>query len=60
MSPEWPKDGRLEISDVVMRYRPGLSPSLKGITINVAAGEKVRELVRLIAFVTIIAHGSIS
>lgn len=39
---EWPEQGRLKVSDLVMRYRHDLSPSLKGVNLAVVAGEKVR------------------
>ena len=37
----WPDTGRLEVVDVVMRYRAYLNPSLNGINMVVQAGEKV-------------------
>lgn len=42
VSSDWPSEGRLEVCDLVMRYRRGLSPSLKGVSLTVGAGEKVR------------------
>ncbi|CAM9097728.1 unnamed protein product [Laminaria digitata] len=41
VSREWPGQGRLEVSNLVMRYRPGLSPSLNGVSLSVEPGEKV-------------------
>ncbi|CAM9604685.1 unnamed protein product, partial [Hapterophycus canaliculatus] len=41
VSSDWPSEGRLEVSDLVMRYRRGLSPSLTGVSLTVRAGEKV-------------------
>lgn len=38
----WPWQGRLEVTDLVMRYRHDLSPSLKGVNLLAGAGEKVR------------------
>ena len=35
------KTGKLEFANVHMRYRPELEPSLKGISITIAAGTKV-------------------
>ncbi|KAF5366995.1 hypothetical protein D9758_003982 [Tetrapyrgos nigripes] len=37
----WPSQGRIEFKDVVLRYRPELPPVLKGISLNVKAGEKI-------------------
>jgi len=37
----WPADGKLELKDVVLSYRPGLPAVLKGISMNVNSGEKV-------------------
>lgn len=39
--PEWPNNGALQFRDVVMRYRPGLPPVLKGITMDIKGGEKI-------------------
>ena len=37
----WPADGKLELKDVVLSYRPGLPAVLKGISMNVSPGEKI-------------------
>jgi len=37
----WPAEGRVEIKDVVLRYRPGLPDVLKGLSMDVAPGEKI-------------------
>lgn len=37
----WPSRGKVEFRDVVLHYRPGLPPVLKGITLDIHAGEKV-------------------
>lgn len=37
----WPAEGRVELRDVFLSYRPGLPPVLKGISMNVRAGEKI-------------------
>nr|XP_019012361.1 uncharacterized protein I206_03208 [Kwoniella pini CBS 10737]OCF51142.1 hypothetical protein I206_03208 [Kwoniella pini CBS 10737] len=37
----WPQDGAIEFKDVVMSYRPGLPPVLKGLSMDVRAGEKI-------------------
>ena len=37
----WPSQGRVVFDNVFMSYRPGLPTVLKGLTINVKAGEKV-------------------
>jgi ABC-type multidrug transport system fused ATPase/permease subunit len=39
--PSWPAEGRLEFRDVTLSYRPGLPAVLKGISMNVKAGEKI-------------------
>ncbi|KAF9528448.1 ABC transporter [Crepidotus variabilis] len=39
--PQWPAQGRVELEDVVMNYRPGLPVVLKGISLSVGGGEKV-------------------
>lgn len=43
----WPEQGVLEVSNLVMRYRSGLTPSLKGVSLAVEPGEKVGNLRRL-------------
>jgi ABC-type bacteriocin/lantibiotic exporter with double-glycine peptidase domain len=37
----WPADGRVELKNVVFKYRPELPVVLKGISMTVNAGEKV-------------------
>ncbi|KAG6898212.1 hypothetical protein C0992_003324 [Termitomyces sp. T32_za158] len=37
----WPAHGCVELTDVVLRYRPELPAVLKGISMTVAAGEKI-------------------
>ena len=37
----WPAEGRIEIKDVFLKYRPGLPDVLSGLTMDVAPGEKV-------------------
>ena len=37
----WPAEGRVELRDVVLSYRPELPPVLKGISMAVAGGEKI-------------------
>ncbi|KZS94671.1 ABC protein [Sistotremastrum niveocremeum HHB9708] len=39
--PSWPDKGTIEFDDVVMRYRPGLPPVLKGISLSISEGEKI-------------------
>ncbi|KAG7097474.1 hypothetical protein E1B28_004817 [Marasmius oreades] len=39
--PQWPKAGSIEMSDVVVSYRPGLPPVLKGVTLDVRGGEHI-------------------
>ncbi|EJU00125.1 ABC transporter [Dacryopinax primogenitus] len=37
----WPEAGKIDFNDVVMSYRPGLPPVLKGLAMHVSAGEKI-------------------
>ncbi|KAF9790880.1 P-loop containing nucleoside triphosphate hydrolase protein [Thelephora terrestris] len=37
----WPGEGHVEIRDVVLRYRPELPDVLRGLTMDVAPGEKI-------------------
>jgi len=37
----WPAEGRVEIKDVFLKYRPGLPDVLRGLTMDVAPGEKI-------------------
>ena len=37
----WPAEGRIEVKDVFLRYRPGLPDVLRGLTMEVAPGEKI-------------------
>ena len=37
----WPAEGRIEIRDVFLKYRPGLPDVLRGLTMDVAPGEKI-------------------
>ncbi|KAF6757234.1 ATP-binding cassette transporter YOR1 [Ephemerocybe angulata] len=39
--PSWPERGRVELSGIVLSYRPGLPPVLKGLSMSVNAGEKI-------------------
>ncbi|KAF8582394.1 ABC protein [Ramaria rubella] len=39
--PTWPEEGALEFKDVVMSYRLGLAPVLKGISMSIRPGEKI-------------------
>ncbi|KAF8530125.1 ABC protein [Hysterangium stoloniferum] len=38
---EWPSEGAIEFKSVVMSYRPGLDPVLKGISMSIRPGEKI-------------------
>jgi len=38
---QWPEGGGIEFKDVVMSYRVGLPPVLKGISLDIRAGEKI-------------------
>ena len=37
----WPSGGKIEFKNIVMRYREGLDPVLKGLSFTVNPGEKV-------------------
>ncbi|KAF7976598.1 hypothetical protein HWV62_6090 [Athelia sp. TMB] len=37
----WPTEGQMEFNNVVFKYRPELPPVLKGVTMSIAAGEKI-------------------
>jgi ABC-type multidrug transport system fused ATPase/permease subunit len=39
--PDWPSAGALEFRDVVMAYREGLEPVLKGVSFQVRPGQRV-------------------
>ncbi|KAH0833242.1 ABC transporter [Lanmaoa asiatica] len=39
--PSWPFEGRIVIKDVFMKYRPELPPVLKGLSMDIAPGEKI-------------------
>ncbi|KAI0041202.1 ABC transporter [Auriscalpium vulgare] len=40
-TPPWPGEGKVEIKDVVLKYRPELPAVLKGLTMSVTGGEKI-------------------
>jgi ABC-type bacteriocin/lantibiotic exporter with double-glycine peptidase domain len=37
----WPSQGRLEFKNITLKYRPELPTVLKGISMNIKAGEKI-------------------
>ena len=37
----WPSEGKIEIKDVFLKYRPELPLILKGLSMTVTAGEKI-------------------
>lgn len=37
----WPATGEVQMRDVVLAYRPGLPPVLKGVSVDVRGGEHV-------------------
>ena len=39
----WPPEGKVAFENFKVRYRPELDLVLKGITLNIGAGEKVRD-----------------
>ena len=46
----WPSDGKLEIKDAFLRYRPELPLVLKGLGMTVKGGEKIGIVGRWVAF----------
>jgi ABC-type multidrug transport system fused ATPase/permease subunit len=40
-APSWPSEGKLEIKDAVLKYRPELPVVLKGLSMIVKGGEKI-------------------
>ncbi|GAA5925731.1 hypothetical protein JCM1841_001743 [Sporobolomyces salmonicolor] len=38
---DWPAQGAIKFKNVVMSYRPGLPPVLKGLSLSVGAGERI-------------------
>lgn len=41
LEPDWPQEGRITLSNVEMRYRPGLPLVLRGLDMDVRGGERV-------------------
>ncbi|TFK46118.1 ABC transporter [Heliocybe sulcata] len=39
--PHWPSEGRVEMNNLVLKYRPELPPVLKGMTASIRGGEKI-------------------
>eukprot|EP01133_Synstelium_polycarpum_P004376 gene4376-5119_t len=37
----WPSNGTIDITDLVMSYKPNLAPVLNGLTASIGAGEKI-------------------
>ncbi|KAF8166131.1 ABC transporter [Mycena galopus ATCC 62051] len=40
-SAPWPAHGKIEMNEIVLKYRPGLPAVIKGISMTVQAGEKI-------------------
>ena len=40
-APEWPSQGQVSLKNVVMSYRAGLPPVLKGLSMDIKGGEKI-------------------
>ena len=38
---QWPRNGKLEINEAVLKYRPELPLVLKGLSMSVEGGEKI-------------------
>ena len=39
---DWPSQGQITLDNLVVKYRPDLPPVLKGLSLSIKAGEKVR------------------
>ena len=46
----WPSEGKLEIKDAVLKYRPELPLVLKGLSMTVQGGEKIGIVGRHVTF----------
>jgi ABC-type bacteriocin/lantibiotic exporter with double-glycine peptidase domain len=46
----WPSEGKLEIMDAFLKYRPELPLVLKGLSMTVKGGEKIGIVGRSVAF----------
>jgi ABC-type bacteriocin/lantibiotic exporter with double-glycine peptidase domain len=46
----WPSEGKMEIKDVVLKYRPELPLVLKGLSMSVQGGEKIGIVGRFVTF----------
>lgn len=46
----WPSEGKLEIKNAVLRYRPELPLVLKGLSMSVEGGEKIGIVGRYLTF----------
>lgn len=44
----WPAGGRVELKNIFLNYRPGLPAVLKGISMDVGAGEKIGVIGRFV------------
>lgn len=42
---DWPQEGRIDFQNIVVRYRPGLPPVIKGLTFCIEPQEKVSCLI---------------
>jgi ATP-binding cassette subfamily C (CFTR/MRP) protein 1 len=47
--PKWPQSGEVVIKDFGLRYREDLDLTLKGISCNIKAGEKVEFLLKKVS-----------
>jgi ABC-type bacteriocin/lantibiotic exporter with double-glycine peptidase domain len=52
----WPAGGHVELRDIFLSYRPGLPAVLKGISIDIAAGEKIGIVGRFVTWFLYIRH----
>jgi ATP-binding cassette subfamily C (CFTR/MRP) protein 1 len=41
VSKHWPRYGKVDFKNVVMRYRPELEPALRGVSFSIKSGSKV-------------------
>ena len=47
-SPSWPENGHIVIKDLVVQYKPTLPPVIKGINLEIHAGNMLLLLVELV------------
>ncbi|KAJ3032206.1 hypothetical protein HDV00_007963 [Rhizophlyctis rosea] len=40
-SAEWPSKGNVEVRDLVIKYKPGLNPALRDLTLRITGGQRI-------------------